>query len=255
MSVLIVVPTYNERENLPTLVALLRETVPEADILVVDDSSPDGTGDMADGLAAADGHIHVLHRTAKDGLGRAYVAGLGWGLEHGYERLVQMDADLSHDPRAVPTLLAASRHGYNLVLGSRYVPGGGTQNWGLVRRGLSRFGSLYAHVILGLPFHDLTGGFKCWTRSTLADIDLPSIRSNGYSFQIEMTYRAVLRGHSVAEVPILFVDRVDGTSKMSKRIVWEAMFMVWRLRASAPVIRALPPPSPEKTGGISLPGS
>lgn len=238
--VLIVVPTYNERENLQTLVAQLRAAVPAADLLIVDDSSPDGTGEIADALAAnSSGRIHVLHRNAKNGLGRAYVAGLGWGIEHGYARLVQMDADLSHDPAAVPNLLTASEK-YDLVLGSRYVPGGGTKNWGLFRRALSRFGSLYAGAVLGLPQKDLTGGFKCWRRQVLEDIDLPSIRSNGYSFQVEMTYRAVLRGHTVTEVPILFVDRIGGKSKMSKRIVFEAVGMVWRLRASAPAIRALP---------------
>lgn len=238
-SVLIVIPTYNERENLETLVRLVRASVPRADLLIVDDGSPDGTGEIADTLAAGDSHIHVQHRAAKDGLGRAYVAGLGWGIEHRYDRLIQMDADLSHDPSALPSLLAASES-YGLVLGSRYVPGGGTRNWSLLRRALSRFGSLYARTILALPLNDLTGGFKCWHRSVLEDIDLPSIQSNGYSFQIETTWRAVLRGHSVGETPILFTDRIGGVSKMDRRIVREAMTMVWKLRFSARAIRALP---------------
>ena len=226
-STLIITPTYNEKENLPTLIAQLRQSVPEAHLLVVDDGSPDGTGKMADALATQDPHVHVLHRTTKDGLGRAYVAGFSWGLEQGYTRLVQMDADLSHNPADVPRLLAADA---DLVIGSRYVAGGGTVNWGLSRRLLSRGGCLYARTILGLPLQDLTGGFKCWRRAALEAVNLPEIRSNGYSFQIEMTWRALQAGFKATEVPILFTDRVDGVSKMSKRIVFEAVGMVWRLR-------------------------
>lgn len=237
-STLIVIPTYNEIDNLDTVVARLRQATPGADLLIVDDNSPDGTGRRADELAAADVHVSVLHRKGKEGLGRAYIAGLSWGLARGYDLLVQMDADLSHDPDAVPSLLAAAEK-YDLVLGSRYVRGGGTVNWGIMRRLLSRGGSLYARLILGLPYHDLTGGFKCWRRHVLEDIDVPSIRSDGYSFQIEMTYRAHLRGHSVTEVPITFADRVDGVSKMSRRIVIEAVGMVWKLRASASAIRSM----------------
>lgn len=226
-STLIIIPTYNEKENLPTLVAQLRQQVPAAHLLVVDDGSPDGTGSMADGFAASDPQVHVLHRTSKDGLGRAYVAGFLWGLEQGYTRLVQMDADLSHNPADVPRLLAADA---DLVIGSRYVAGGGTVNWGLSRRILSRGGCLYARTILGLPLQDLTGGFKCWRRVALEAVNLPKIRSNGYSFQIEMTWRALHRGFRAVEIPIVFTDRVDGVSKMSKRIVVEAVGMVWRLR-------------------------
>ena len=226
-SILIVIPTYNEKENLPTLVSQLRESVPTAHLLVVDDGSPDGTGALADGYAEKDSSIHVLHRTTKDGLGRAYVAGFTWGLEKGYTRLVQMDADLSHNPADVARLLAADA---DLVIGSRYVSGGGTVNWGLGRRLLSRGGCLYARTILGLPLQDLTGGFKCWRRAALESVNLPEIRSNGYSFQIEMTWRALQAGFKATEVPILFTDRVDGVSKMSKRIVFEAVGMVWRLR-------------------------
>ena len=231
MSDLVVIPTYNERENLPTLLDRLFEAVPEAHALVVDDGSPDGTGALADERAASDPRVHVLHRTTKDGLGRAYLAGFSWGLERGYDRLVQMDADLSHDPADVPRLLKASESA-DFALGSRYVEGGGTVNWGLFRRALSRGGSLYARTILGLPYQDLTGGFKCWNRRVLEAIDLPSIQSNGYSFQIEMTYRALRRGFRATEVPIVFTDRVDGVSKMSKKIVVEAVGMVWRLRLS-----------------------
>jgi dolichol-phosphate mannosyltransferase len=239
-SVLLIIPTYNEKENLPVLVPQLRATVPDAHVLIVDDNSPDGTGALADRMAASsEKHVHVLHRTDKDGLGRAYVAGFGWGLSRGYERLVQMDADLSHDAKCVPVLLAASET-HDLVLGSRYVLGGGTLNWGLTRRVLSRGGSLYARTILGLSVRDLTGGFKCWRRHVLEDINLPTVRSNGYSFQIEMTYRALLRGHSVTEVPIVFADRIEGQSKMSKKIVAEAMMMVWKLRAQASAIKAQP---------------
>lgn len=226
-SILIVIPTYNEKENLPTLVPQLRQSVPEAHLLIVDDGSPDGTGALADGMAARDSKIHVLHRTTKDGLGRAYVAGFTWGLERGYARLVQMDADLSHSPCDVPRLLAADA---DLVIGSRYVPGGGTENWGVGRRILSRGGCLYARTILGLPLQDLTGGFKCWRRAALEAVNLPEIRSNGYSFQIEMTWRALQAGFKATEVPIIFTDRVDGVSKMSKRIVVEAVGLVWRLR-------------------------
>lgn len=229
-STLIVIPTYNEKENLPTLVSQLRENVPAAHLLIVDDGSPDGTGALADGYAASDSQVHVLHRTTKDGLGRAYVAGFTWGLERGYARLVQMDADLSHNPCDVTRLLAADS---DLVIGSRYVAGGGTANWGLGRRLLSRGGCLYARTILGLPLQDLTGGFKCWRRAALEAVNLPEIRSNGYSFQIEMTWRALQAGFKATEVPILFTDRVDGVSKMSKRIVFEAVGMVWRLRLSA----------------------
>ncbi len=226
-STLIVIPTYNEKENLPTLVAQLRQQVTTAHLLVVDDGSPDGTGSMADAFAVSDPHVHVLHRTSKDGLGRAYVAGFLWGLEQGYTRLVQMDADLSHNPSDVPRLLAADA---DLVIGSRYVAGGGTVNWGLSRRILSRGGCFYARTILGLTLQDLTGGFKCWRRAALEAVNLPEIRSNGYSFQIEMTWRALQRGFRAVEIPIVFTDRVDGVSKMSKRIVVEAVGMVWRLR-------------------------
>jgi len=243
-SVLIVVPTYNEIANVETLLDELRKTVPAAHILIVDDNSPDGTGRRVEQIAAEDERVRILHRPGKEGLGRAYVAGLGWGVTRGYERIVQMDADLSHDPAAVPSLLTASEE-YDLVLGSRYVPGGGTRNWGLFRRILSRGGSLYARTILGLPYQDLTGGFKCWRRPVLEAIDLASVRSDGYSFQIEMTYRAALKGFRIHEVPIVFVDRVEGVSKMHRRIVIEAAGMVWKLRANRMAIRSASSTTPQ----------
>jgi dolichol-phosphate mannosyltransferase len=229
VSVLIVIPTYNELANLPVIVERVRKEAPTAHLLIVDDTSPDGTGELADRLAASDTAIHVMHRREKDGLGRAYVAGFEWGLARDYNVLVQMDGDLSHNPSDVPRLVDALKSS-DLVLGSRYVTDGGTVNWGIGRQLLSRGGSLYARTILGLPIRDVTGGFKAWKASTLRAVNLSSIRSNGYSFQVEMTYRAARLGLNIKEVPIIFADRVDGVSKMSKKIVVEAMLMVWRLR-------------------------
>jgi dolichol-phosphate mannosyltransferase len=227
----VVLPTYNERENLPQIVPAILAASPELDVLVVDDSSPDGTGELADELAARDGRVRVLHRQRKEGLGRAYLAGFEVALSAGYGRVLEMDADFSHAPERLPALLEAS-HDADVVLGSRYVAGGGTANWGLGRRLLSRGGSLYARTILGLPVRDLTGGFKCFRRAVLEGIDLPSVRSTGYAFQIELTYRAIRRGFRVVEVPITFVDRRVGSSKMSKRIVAEALWKVWAIRFS-----------------------
>jgi dolichol-phosphate mannosyltransferase len=198
-------------------------------VLVVDDNSPDGTGLLADQLAVREPRVRVLHRERKEGLGRAYLAGFQRALAGGYGRILEMDADFSHDPARLPALLAASREA-DLVLGSRYVPGGGTVNWGIGRRALSRGGSFYARTILGLGVRDLTGGFKCFRREVLERIDLPSVRSSGYAFQIELTYRAMKRGFRVVEIPITFVDRRVGQSKMSRRIVAEALWMVWKIR-------------------------
>jgi dolichol-phosphate mannosyltransferase len=197
---------------------------------VVDDNSPDGTGELADALAVELDVVDVLHRPGKQGLGQAYVAGFGYALEAGAEIVMEMDADFSHDPRYLRDLWAAAERA-DLVLGSRYVAGGGTRNWGIVRRLISRGGSLYARTILGVRVRDLTGGFKCIHRAVLEAIDLPSLRAEGYVFQIEVTYRAIRRGFRVVEVPIVFSDRTAGTSKMSTRIALEAMWLVPRLRS------------------------
>ena len=225
----VVLPTYNERENLPEIVPAILAAAPELDVLVVDDSSPDGTGELADALARESPRVKVLHRPKKEGLGRAYLAGFAEALHRGYGRVLEMDADFSHAPAKLPELLAASRSA-DVVLGSRYVEGGGTVNWGLGRRVLSKGGSLYARTILSLSVRDLTGGFKCFRREVLEGLDLATVRSSGYAFQIELTYRAVRRGFTVREIPITFVDRRVGKSKMSRRIVAEALWMVWKLR-------------------------
>jgi len=226
----IVIPTYNEAAGLRDIVGAVRAAVPDATILVVDDSSPDGTGALADQLAAADPQVRVKHRAAKQGLGRAYVDAFRGLLDEGWERIVQMDADFSHDPADVPRLLGALDAGADLAVGSRYVPGGSTVNWSLGRRLLSRGGSLYARTVLGLPIRDLTAGFKAWRRETLALIPLEQIDARGYGFQIEMTTRALRAGARVVEIPIRFVDRRVGQSKMSETIFVEALTIVWRLR-------------------------
>ena len=230
---LIVTPTYNEKDNLPRFVDAVRGALPEADVLVVDDASPDGTGALADALAAKDPHVRVMHRAGKLGLGTAYVQAFQRGLAEGYDWFFEMDADLSHDVRHLPDFVRALEGGADIVIGSRNVPGGGVEGWGVGRHFISKGGSLYSRVILGLPVRDLTSGFKAFNRRALEAIDLPRVHSNGYSFQIEMTYRAVLRGMQVREVPIVFVDRRAGRSKMSRRIFLEAVGMVWKLRFDA----------------------
>jgi dolichol-phosphate mannosyltransferase len=231
--IIVCLPTYNERENLEAMVSALGEVLPEdGRILVVDDNSPDGTGEIADRLSAEREHVDVLHRARKDGLGPAYLAGFAWALEHGADLVLEMDCDFSHDPADVPRLLAAAEEA-DLVLGSRYVPGGGTRNWNLLRRLISRGGSLYAQILLGVRIRDLTGGFKCYRRAVLETIDLDAIDSKGYAFQIETTYRALRAGFRVVEVPIVFVDREAGGSKMSKSIVLEAMWKVPAVRLAA----------------------
>ena len=231
--IVVCLPTYNERENLEAMVSALGEVLPEdGRILVVDDNSPDGTGEIADRLSAEREHVDVLHRARKDGLGPAYLAGFAWALEHGADLVLEMDCDFSHDPADVPRLLAAAEEA-DLVLGSRYVPGGGTRNWNLLRRLISRGGSLYAQILLGVRIRDLTGGFKCYRRAVLETIDLDAIDSKGYAFQIETTYRALRAGFRVVEVPIVFVDREAGGSKMSKSIVLEAMWKVPAVRLAA----------------------
>ena len=226
----VILPTYNERENLPQIVPAVLAAAPDIDVLVIDDNSPDGTGALADALAAGDPRVRVLHRQRKEGLGRVYLAGFAEALKGDYSRILEMDADFSHDPARLPELLEVSRTDADLVLGSRYVEGGGTVNWGLGRRLLSQGGSLYARTILGVGIRDLTGGFKCFRREVLESIDLESVRSSGYAFQIELTYRTLKRGFTVREIPIVFADRRVGKSKMSRAIVAEALWMVWKIR-------------------------
>ncbi len=226
---LVVLPTYNEAENLEAIVSAILAADSRCDILVVDDNSPDGTGRLADALAAKTPRVSVLHRERKEGLGRAYLAGFARALELGHPLIIEMDADFSHDPAYLPALIDAAKDA-DLVLGSRYIEGGGTRNWGLFRRFISKGGSLYARTVLGVGIHDLTGGFKCFRRETLLALDLASVRSGGYSFQIELTYRCLSLGLRVKELPIVFVDRRVGQSKMSRQIFLEAAAMVWRLR-------------------------
>ena len=221
-------PTYNERENLEKMVRALGAH--DVRVLVADDNSPDGTGEIADRLAAELDYVEVLHRPEKEGIGPAYIAAFRHVLGTDAELILEMDCDFSHDPADVPRLIAAAEGGADLVLGSRYVAGGGTRNWGLLRRIVSWGGSFYARVILGLHVHDLTGGFKCFRRRVLETLDLDAIDSKGYAFQIETTYRAVQKGFRVVEVPIVFVDRTEGTSKMNKRIFLEAVVKVPILR-------------------------
>ncbi|HTQ44881.1 MAG TPA: polyprenol monophosphomannose synthase [Polyangiaceae bacterium] len=227
---LVVTPTYNEKDNLERFVAAVREALPEANLLVVDDASPDGTGDIADAIASRDPHVGVIHRSGKLGLGTAYVQAFTQGLAEGYERFFEMDADLSHDVRYLPDFVRALDEGYDVVIGSRNIAGGGVEGWGVGRHFISKGGSIYSRTILGLPVKDLTSGYKAFSRRALEAIDLADVHSNGYSFQIEMTYRAVRRGMRVKEVPIVFVDRTAGRSKMSRRIFVEAIGMVWKLR-------------------------
>jgi glycosyltransferase involved in cell wall biosynthesis len=229
--VLVVVPTYDERENLGPVLRRLRNAVPSADVLVVDDASPDGTGQLADTLAAADPQLQVLHRPAKAGLGPAYTAGFGWAADHGYDVVVEMDADGSHAPEELPRLLSALSDA-DVALGSRWVPGGQVHNWPRWRVALSRGGNAYARLVLGLPVRDATGGYRAYRRPVLDALDLPTVASQGYCFQVDLAWRAWRRGYAVVEVPITFVERATGRSKMSRAIVAEALWRVtwWGLR-------------------------
>ncbi|MDQ3384774.1 MAG: polyprenol monophosphomannose synthase [Actinomycetota bacterium] len=226
MRALVVVPTYNEALNIAEVLHGIRAAAPEADVLVVDDSSPDGTGALAEGLAAELGQIDVLHRPAKEGLGPAYRAGLGLGIERGYEVIVQMDADLSHDPAALPALLAAMEAGADVAIGSRYVPGGSIPHWPWHRRALSRYGNAYTGFALRTGVADATSGFRAYRVTTLAAIDPGSTRATGYGIQIEIAYRMSRAGATIVEVPIAFTDRTRGTSKMSMKIIAEEMLLV-----------------------------
>jgi dolichol-phosphate mannosyltransferase len=238
----VVLPTYNEAENVRPLVAAARSALAGRDfrILVVDDASPDGTGAIADELAAAHPEVEVLHRAGKQGLGRAYVAGFSRALEQGAEYVAEMDADFSHDPLDLPVLHDLAIEGADLVLGSRYVPGGGVENWGAHRRAISRGGCWYARRVLGLSIRDLTGGFKVFRAAALESIDYSTVRSQGYAFQVELTYRAIRRGLRVVEAPIVFHERREGQSKMSGRIALEAIWLVPFLRLRSGPAAALP---------------
>jgi dolichol-phosphate mannosyltransferase len=231
--ILVIIPTYNELENLPRITARVRASVPEAHILVADDNSPDGTGEAADKLAASDDHVHVLHRQGKEGLGAAYLAGFRWGMDHGYEVLVEMDADGSHQPEQLPRLLTALAGGADLVLGSRWVPGGSVVNWPKSREILSRGGSLYSRLMLAVPIRDVTGGYRAFRKQTLLGLGLDEVASQGYCFQVDLAWRAVKAGFKVTEVPITFVERELGASKMSRSIVFEALARVTRWGVSS----------------------
>ena len=238
--VLVVVPTYQERDNIEQIVARVRHSVPDAHVLVADDGSPDGTGDVADALAAADDHVQVLHRESKQGLGAAYLAGFAWGLERGFDVLVEMDADGSHQPEQLPRLLDALRDA-DLVLGSRWVPGGKVENWPVHRKLISRGGTTYARLALGVPIRDVTGGYRAFRADTLRRLDLHDVASQGYCFQIDLAWRAVQRGLRVVEVPITFVERERGQSKMSGAIVRESLVRVsaWGVAHRARQLRSV----------------
>ena len=227
---LVIVPTYNERFNIARLIPAILAQDPSLEVLVVDDGSPDGTGAIVDGIAANNARVHVIHRAAKLGLGTAYIAGFRWALERKYDLVFEMDADFSHNPERLPEFLEAIRES-DVVLGSRYQNGHvNVVNWPMSRLFLSYAANIYARFVTGLPIFDTTGGFKCFRRNVLESIDLNSVKSNGYAFQIEMSFRAWKRGFQLFEIPIIFVDRTEGVSKMSKKIVREAIWMVWRLR-------------------------
>jgi glycosyltransferase involved in cell wall biosynthesis len=235
---LVVIPTYNEAETITALLEAVRAAAPSADVLVVDDGSPDGTADMATKLGAELGHVEVLRRQAKSGLGSAYRAGFAWGLERGWEAFVEIDADLSHEPEALPSLVEPLREGVDLVVGSRYVPGGSIPNWRWHRRLLSQGGNIYAALLLGLHIRDSTSGFRAYRADALRRIDLQAVRAEGYGFQIEMVYQVIQHGGHVTEVPIRFVDRVEGESKMSMHIVVEALLLVtwWACKRAGRVL-------------------
>jgi dolichol-phosphate mannosyltransferase len=237
---LVVLPTYQEAANVATVLRRLRDAVPEATILVVDDASPDGTADLAEAAGTELGNVEVLRRPGKDGLGSAYRAGFTRGLELGFEVLVEIDADGSHDPAALPALLAAVEGGADLAIGSRYVPGGSIPDWPRTRRFISQFGNRYVQALLRLDVKDATAGFRAYRATMLRQLDLPAIRANGYGFQVEMAYRVARLGGTIAEVPITFTDRVEGDSKMSWKIAFEALALVtvWGVRDRMPGVRA-----------------
>jgi len=226
---LVVIPTYNEAENIPRLIPTVLGKAPNLDVLVVDDGSPDGTAGLVRDMMSVDSRIHLLERPGKMGLGTAYVAGFKFAIEHQYDYVFEMDADFSHSPKELPNFLKKMED-YDLVIGSRYINGVRVLNWPMQRLLLSYFANIYTRIITGLPVHDATGGFKCYRRTVLESIDLDAIKSNGYAFQIEISYKVWKNGFRIVEIPIIFLDRRAGTSKMSKSIVYEAVFMLWKLR-------------------------
>jgi dolichol-phosphate mannosyltransferase len=238
MKTLIIIPTYNEYENLPSLLDTLFSYAPESDVLVVDDNSPDGTGKLADQIHATDPRVHVLHRAGKLGLGTAYVAGFKYAIDHAYDVAFEMDADFSHDPQYLPGFLTAIEDA-DLVIGSRYIHGGDTPNWSFLRRCISGCGNIFARFMLGIPVHDCTAGYRCYRREVLESIDLDTVQSQGYAFQVEMAYRVLRQGFKIVEIPIVFMDRRVGQSKMSRKIVVEAFTYVLRAR-----VGQVPMPSP-----------
>jgi dolichol-phosphate mannosyltransferase len=231
MNTLIIIPTYNEIENLPPLLKEIFSYAPETDILIVDDNSPDGTGDLADEIHQENAQVHVLHRASKLGLGTAYIEGFKYAIEHAYDAAFEMDADFSHDPRYLPDFLKAIENA-DLVIGSRYIPGGDTPNWTILRRFISGGGNIFARFMLGIPVHDCTAGYRCYRRQVLENIDLDSIQSQGYAFQIELAYRVMQHGFKIVETPIVFMDRRVGKSKMSRKIVIEGFTYVIKARFS-----------------------
>lgn len=241
MRVLTVIPTYNEKENLPVVVERLRAAFPSGHVLVVDDNSPDGTGEIADGLAAQDQNIHVLHRTVKDGLGGAYLAGFDWGLTNDFDVLVEMDADCSHQPEQMPLLIQAIEDGADLAIGSRYIPGGKTKNWPVHRQILSRGANLYTKLILGTRINDITAGYRAFRRSALEQMNLDGIDSKGYVFQVDLAWQAEQEGLNIKEVPITFVEREIGDSKMDGNIIFDSMTKVtlWGLKSRQQKLRQL----------------
>jgi dolichol-phosphate mannosyltransferase len=229
MKILIVIPTYNERDNIERLLGRLLNLRPDLEMLVVDDNSPDGTGELVRQISQANSRIHLLSRTQKNGIGPAYIAGFKWGLARDYDVLIEMDADLSHRPRYLPKFIELLEN-HDVVAGSRWMPGGGIANWPINRVLLSRFANIYSRLVMGVPIYDLTGGYTAYRRAVLETIGLEDVRSDGYCFQIEMKYRSFLKGFRIVETPIWFTDRKAGDSKISRHIVYEALLMVWRLR-------------------------
>jgi len=227
---LIIIPTYNEKENILTVIERLRALPISVDILIIDDNSPDGTAELVRGLQTTDQHLFMLNRSGKLGLGTAYVTGFHWALARDYEYILEMDADLSHNPDDVPKLIQECQKGYDLVIGSRYCNGVNVINWPIKRLILSYGANKYTRIVTRMPIKDATSGFKCFRREVLAAIDLDRVKSSGYSFQIEMHFRAWSKGFQIKEIPIIFIERSEGRSKMSKSIVWEAVFMVWKLK-------------------------